>query len=225
MAREFSRNMFIMLVSIMVGAVVITYFAADIVNRSQIDTLTTLHTQQITNLNSRNENFTNYMLQGSIKMDAARETREVANLHFDFGLYWFDLALKNSDPGLAAQCIKNCTDAQIQYLSAAESFNKSIPYFLTATNYTNTSKYLEVIGYYLGFAHAGYNVTLLRYNASGLLRQAAENLSNGNMENVTLLMENFTSVESAVGGAQQQYDGYRQQIDGYLFFSEIREIP
>ena len=107
MAREFTRNMFIMLVSIMVGAVIITFFAADIVNRSQIDTLTTLHTQQITNLNSRNENFTNYMLQGSIKMDAARETREVGNLNFDFALYWFDLALKNNDTGFAAQCMKN----------------------------------------------------------------------------------------------------------------------
>jgi hypothetical protein len=225
MARTFTRNMFIMLISIMVGAVIITFFTADIVNRSKIDTLTVLHTQEITDLNSRNENFTDYMLQGSIKMDAARETREVANLHFDFALYWFNLALKNENQTLAGQSMANSTSAKGQYLSAAADFAKATPYFHTALNYTNASRYLEVIGYYIGFAHSGRNISLLRYNASELLRQAAENLSLGHLGNVTMLMENFTIVETAVQGAQQQYDGFRQQIDGYLFFSEIREIP
>jgi hypothetical protein len=225
MAREFTRNMLIMLVSIMVGVVIITYFAADILNRSKIDTLNVQHTVEIVDINSRNENFTNYYLQGSIKMDSAREVREVANYYFDFALFWFNNALVNQSTNLTKKCIDNCTKAMMQYLASFENFGKSTPYFENARNYTNNSRYLEVLGYYIGFASAGQNITMLRYNASDYLRRAAENLSFGHLGNVTALMNNFTAIETIYQGAQQQYDNYRGQIDGYLFFSEIREIP
>ena len=225
MAREFTRNMLIMLVSIMVGAVIITYFIADIINRSAIDTMTIQHNVEIGDINSRNENFTNYCLQGSIKMDSAREVREIANYYFDFALYWFNNALAASNKNLTTQCINNCTKAMGQYLTAYQNFGKSRPYFMTARNYTNKSQYLEVIGYYIGFSHAGQNITMLRYNASDYLRRAAENLSFGHMENVTALMANFTNIEQMVQGATETYNEFRYQIDGYLFFSTIREIP
>jgi hypothetical protein len=225
MAREFTQNMLIMLVSIMVGVVIITYFAADIINRSKIDTLNIQHTVEIGDINSRNENFTNYFLQGSIKMDSAREVREVANYYFDFALFWFNNALANQSTNLTKKCIVNCTKAMAQYLASYENFGNSTPYFEKARNYTNNTRYQEVLGYYIGFAHAGQNITMLRYNASDYLRRAAENLSFGHMGNVTMLLENFTVLEAAYQGAQQQYENYRGQIDGYLFFSEIREIP
>jgi hypothetical protein len=225
MAREFTRNMLIMLVSIMVGAVIITYFVADLVNRSMIDTINIQHSVEIVDINSRNENFTNYFLQGSIKMDSAREVREVANYYFDFALFWFNNALANQSKNLTRLCISNCTDAMEQYLASYENFRKSKPYFENARNYTNNTRYLEVLSYYIGFARAGQNITMLRYNASDYLRRAAENLSFGHMENVTALLENFTAIEAVYQEAQQQYENYRGQIDGYLFFSEIREIP
>jgi len=225
MAREFTRNMLIMLVAFMVGVIIITFFIADIINRSTIDTITIRHNVEIVDINNRNENFTNYYLQGSIKMDSAREVREVANYYFDFGLYWFNNALATSNKNLTKQCIDNCTEAKGQYLIAHDSFGKSKPYFETAKNFTNKSRYLEVLGYYIAFAKAGQNITMLRYNASDYLRRAAENLSFGHMENMTALMENFTIIEQAYEGASQVYNEYRQQIDGYLFFSEIREIP
>jgi hypothetical protein len=158
-------------------------------------------------------------------MDSAREVREVANYHFDFALFWFNNALANQSKNLTKQCIDNCTNAMQKYLGSYENFGKSKPYFETAKNFTNNSRYLEVLGYYIGFAGAGQNITMLRYNASDFLRRAAENLSFGNMENVTLLMENFTIIEQAYQGAQQEYQEYRYQIDGYIFFSTIREIP
>ena len=225
MAREFTRNMLIMLVSVMVGVVIIVFFTADIVNRSKIDTLNVLHTVEIVDINSKNENFTNHFLQGSIKMDSAREVREMANYYFDFALFWFNNALANQSKELAKLCIDNCTDAMEQYILSYENFGKSKPYFEDARNFTNNSRYLEVLGYYIGFARAGQNITMLRYDASDYLRRAAENLSFGYMENVTALLANFTIIEGVYQGAQQQYDGYRGQIDGYLFFSEIREIP
>ena len=225
MTREFTRNMFIMLVSIMVGVIIITFFVGDIMNRSKIDTLTEQHIVEISDINSRNENFTNYYLQGAVKMDSAREVREVANYHFDFALFWFNNALANQSKNLTKQCIENCTNAMQKYLASHENFGKSKPYFEFARNFTNNSRYLEVLGYYIGFADAGQNITKLRYNASDYLRRAAENLSFGNMENVTILREMFNETEQAYEGAQQEYQEYRYQIDGYIFFSTIREIP
>jgi hypothetical protein len=225
MAREFTRNMFIMLVSIMVGVIIVTFFVGDIMNRSKIEILTEQHTIEISDINSRNENFTNYFLQGAVKLDSAREVREIANYYFDFALFWFNNALVNQSKNLTKQCIDNCTNAMQKYLGSHENFGKSKPYFMNARNYTNNSRYLEVLGYYIGFAGAGQNITMLRYNASDYLRRAAENLSFGNMENVTLLMENFTVIEQAYQEAQQQDQEYRYQIDGYIFFSTIREIP
>jgi hypothetical protein len=225
MAREFTRNMFIMLVSIMVGVIIVTFFVGDIMNRSKIEILTEQHTIEISDINSRNENFTNYFLQGAVKLDSAREVREIANYYFDFALFWFNNALVNQSKNLTKQCIDNCTNAMQKYLGSHENFGKSKPYFMNARNYTNNSRYLEVLGYYIGFAGTGQNITMLRYNASDYLRRAAENLSFGNMENVTLLMENFTVIEQAYQEAQQQYQEYRYQIDGYIFFSTIREIP
>ncbi len=225
MVREFTRNMFIMLVSIMVGVIIITFFIGDIMNRSKIDTLTEQHIVEISDINNRNENFTNYFLQGVVKMDSAREVREVANYYFDFALFWFNNALANQSQNLTKQCIDNCSDAMHKYLGSHESFGKSKPYFAIARSFTNNSRYLEVLGYYLGFADAGQNITMLRYNASDYLRRAAENLSFGNMENITFLMQNFTVLEQAYQEAQQQYQEFRYQIDGYIFFSTIREIP
>ena len=225
MTREFTRNMFIMLVSIMVGVIIITFFVGDIINRSKIDTLTEQHIVEISDINSRNENFTNYYLQGAVKMDSAREVREVANYHFDFALFWFNNALANQSKNLTKQCIDNCTNAMQKYLASHENFGKSKPYFEFARNFTNNSRYLEVLGYYIGFADAGQNITMLRYSASDYLRRAAENLSFGSIENVTLLWEMFNETEQAYEGAQQEYQEYRYQIDGYIFFSTIREIP
>jgi len=225
MAREFTRNMFIMLVSIMGGVIIITFFVGDIMNRSKIDTLTEQHIIEISDINSRNENFTNYYLQGAVKMDSAREVREVANYYFDFALFWFNNALANQSKNLTKQCIDNCTNAMQKYLGSHENFGKSKPYFINARNYTNNSRYLEVLGYYIGFAGAGQNITMLRYNASDYLRRAAENLSFGNRENVSILREMFNLTEQAYQGAQQEYQEFRYQIDGYIFFSTIREIP
>ncbi len=225
MAREFTRNMFIMLASIMVGVVIITFFIGDIFSQSRIDTINLQHVTEISDIKSRNENFTNFYLQGAVKMDSAREVREIANYYFDFALFWFNTALVNQSTNVTTLCIDNCTNAMEKYLAAHDNFGKSKPYFIDARNYTNNSRYLEVLGYYVSFADAGENITTLRYNASYYLKCAAENLSFGNMGLVDLLMENFSFVEQAYQEAVQKYQDYRYQIDGYIFFSTIREIP
>lgn len=223
MAREFTKSMFIMLVAIMIGVFIITFFVADIINRSKIETLNIEHDVKIQDLNSRNENFTNYYLQGSISMDSAREVREVGNYHFDFALFWYNTALINISKTLLQQCIDNCTSAMGDYISSYEKFGESKPYFEKASGYTNNTKYREALGYYINFSIAGQKITLLRYNASDYLRRAAENLSLGNMDNVSLLMENFTLSQDLYMQGLQGYNDLKNQIDDYLFFNPIRE--
>ena len=83
MTRIFDRNMFFMFLTIMVGAVFITYFVADIVNRSTIDTLTSQHVIVIETMTEKNENFTSGFLESSILLDLARENRATGTYHFD----------------------------------------------------------------------------------------------------------------------------------------------
>lgn len=234
MAREFDRNMFVMLVAIMIGVVVVTYFIADIVRRSEIETLTTEHSIEIEGINSKNENFTNSYLQGSVTMDSAREVREAGNLDFVIALFWYNNALVNASvwfndawtngtKNLTQQCINNCTTAMEKYLSSYQKFADSKPYFEKAMTFTEQERYIMALGYYVNFAQLGQNITVLRYNASRYLKQAAENLSIGNTENATMLMENFTVLGELYEELLEEYEEQKGQIDDYLFFDEIRE--
>lgn len=234
MAREFNRNMFIMLAAIMLGAIIITYFIADIINVSKIDTLTFEHDIEIQDVHSKNENFTDNFLQGSILMDSAREIREVANLNFDFALFWFNGALANANvwfnnkwinttDNLVERCINNCTDAMIKYIASHNKFGESSPYFSNAKTFTQRQRYIEVLGYYNAFSQAGQKITLLRYNSSKFLKLAAENLSFGNIDNVTYIMENFSFMEGLYQTGLGGYEELKEQIDEYTFFDEIRE--
>jgi len=212
-----------MLIAILVGVVIITFFIADIMRQSQIDTLNIEHKTQIQTITYKNENFTDHFFQGIVQMDSAREVREIGNYHFDFGLFWYSNAYNNFSEKYITNCIDNCTLAMTNYLKSYESFNLSKPYFENAQLFTNQSKYLEVLGYYVRFAQSGKNITLLRHTASKYLKHAAENLSNGNLDNVSLLMDLFNETEEAYGDEVGSYNDYRGQIDEYWFFDEIRE--
>ena len=212
-----------MMISIMVGVIIITYFVGDIVNQSRIENIEIQHITEIQDIRSVNENFTDNFLQGSIKMDSGREVREVGNYHFDFALFWYNTALRNTTNTSINSCINNCTNAMSRYLNSFARFNESQPFFETARTFTDKEKYIEVLGYYIGFAQAGKNITLLRYTASDYLRRAAENLSIGDMENVSMLMELFNLTEELYGEGLEEFEDYQDQIDGYLFFNEIRE--
>ena len=225
MARLFDRNMFIMLLAIMVGIIIITYFIADLQGRTQIESLQSEHVIQIEYINRLNENFTDHFLQGSIIMDSAREVREVGNYHFDFALFWYNTALANLLESYISYCIENCSNAMVNYLASYENFNDSKPYFELASNFTDRQLYITVLEYYVEFAEVGKEITLLRYNASRYLMQAAENLSVGDLENVSMLMDWFNETLLLYGELLEEYDGLKGQIDGYLFFEEDRTKP
>jgi|GEM_PF-806190 len=220
-ARLFDRNMFIMTVAIMIGIVIITFFIADIVNQSKIETLTEEHVVEIEDINSRNENFTDYFLQGSVTIDSAREVREVGNYYFDFALFWYNTALVNITNTSTDKCIENCWSAMDEYSTSYQKFGYSKPFFEEAKTYTD--RYVTILDYYVGFAQAGQNITMLRYNASNYLRQIAENLSLGQMENVSMLMELFNETTGLYDEALEDYEDQKDQIDEFAFFSKVRE--
>ena len=221
MARLFDRNIFIMMVAIMTGIVIITFFIADIVNQSKIETLTEEHVVEIDDINSRNENFTDYFLQGSVTIDSGREVREVGNYHFDFALFWYTTALANMTNASIDKCIENCWSAMAEYQTSYGKFNSSKPFFEEAKTYTD--RYVTILDHYVEFAQAGQTITILRYNASNYLRQIAENLSLGNMENVSMLMLKFNETTGLYDDALGDYEDGKDQIDDFIFFSEVRE--
>jgi hypothetical protein len=231
MVRIFDRNMFIMLSAIMVGVVIITYFVGDIVNRSKIETLTLEHATEITDLSSRNENFTDNFLQGSIKLDAAREKREVANYYFDLAMLWYNTALVEDNETqftiYQQGVIDNCSIAITNYQITFQGFDDAWPYFEEAKSFTDRDKYLEVLGFYTAFAQSGKNLSLLRISSCTYLTQIAENLTVYSDltidENLTALIslfdESVTMYETELGA----YEDLKGQIDDYIFFDEIRE--
>ena len=221
MARLFDRNMLIMTVAVMVGIVIITFFIADIVNQSKIDILSEEHVVEIDDINSRNENFTDYFLQGSVTIDSARELREVGNYYFDFALFWYTTALANMTNVSIDKCIENCWSAMSEYTNSYEKFATSKPFFEEAKTYTD--RYDEILNRYVNFAQAGQNITILRHSASNYLRQIAENLTLGNMENVSMLMELFNETTGLYDEALEGYEALKDQIDEFIFFSEDRE--
>jgi len=220
-ARLFDRNMFIMMVAVMVGIVIITFFIADVVNQSKIEVLTEEHVVEIDDINSRNENFTDYFLQGSVTIDSGREVREVGNYYFDFALFWYSTALANMTNASINKCIENCWSAMGEYSTSYGKFGSSKPFFEEAKTYTD--RYDEILNHYASFAQAGQNITMLRYSASNYLRQIAENLTLGNMENVSMLMELFNETTGLYDEGLGNYEDQKDQIDDYWFFSEIRE--
>jgi len=221
MARLFDKNMFIMMVAIMLGIVIITFFMADLVNQSKMDTLTEEHVIEIEDINRRNENFTDYFLQGSVTIDSAREIREVGNYFFDFALFWYNSAIVNISNTSINKCIENCDNAMNEYANSNKKFELSKPFFEDAKTFTD--RYETILGYYVGFARAGQNITDLRYNASNYLKKVAENLSLGQMDNVSMLMDLFNETTGLYDEAFEDYESRKDQIDGYWFFSEDRE--
>lgn len=222
MARVFDRNMFIMLLAIMVGAIIITYFIADIVNRSKIETLTTEHALEIETIEERNINFTDHFMKSSVLLNDAIEDML-------YGDYHFDLAAKLWYPNAKYEnVINNCTSAMENYLTSHQNFNTSKSFFNDTKAYTSYEKYLEILDLYLGLTGSGAKLTMLRYNASRDLKYIAENLSVAtDPMNISELMELFNETLALYDNLYAEelgiYKGYKKEIDEYDFFEEIRE--
>lgn len=233
MGREFNKNMFIMLLSVMAGIIIITYFVADIVNRSKIETLTTHYEGEITTVKGKSENFTSYFIKSSVILDQAREDRAFGNYHFDLALLWYQSALSEKDSSLfelyKLRDIENCTNAMPYYYNSYLNFKEARNYFNDTKSYTDINKYLNILDLYVGLTESGSRLTMLRYNASIYLMLLTENLTFNPVNNSVTFLENVSGLMAMFAGFMGAYEmeldiyeSYQDEIDGYEFFEEIR---
>ncbi len=232
--RVFDKNMLIMAIAIMVGIVVITYFVADIVHKSQIQELNTEHTQQITNIEENNINFTSSFLESSVLLDSAREDRAFGNYHFDIGRLFYTSALSEKNATVIMNyrniSIDNCTLAMPKYLTSHQNFNQASLFFNKSKEFTVYDNYIELLNLYVNLTQSGAKLTLLRYNASQYLMMLAENITistNGSvvLENVSELENLFNESMAMYGMELETYEEIQDEIDEYDIkgFSTIRE--
>lgn len=234
MSRLFDKNMFIMAFSVMVGVLVITYFAADIVHRSQIDQLTSEHVFEIESIEEKNINFTSNFLESSVLLDSAREDRAFGNYYFDLARLFYTSALSEQNESkfneYITYSIQNCTEALPIYLSSHQNFQTAAAFFYSTIQYTDYENYIELLMLYTNLSKTGSQLTLLRYNASMYLKYLSENLTF--VKGAALLPENMSLIEDLfnetmiMGGTMNnQYDQIQEEIDEYDIkgFSTIRE--
>ena len=233
MVREFTKNMFVMLLSIMIGVIIITYFVGDIINRSKIDTLNAEHKEELSTLKGLSENFTSHFLKSSGVLDQAREDRAFGNYHFDLGLLWYQSALSQKNVSMTElykmRGIDNCTNALPNYLNSYYNFLQSKDYFKETKAFVSYAKYIDLLDLYVNLTDAGSRLTLLRYNASKYLMYLTENLTfNPGTNNVTYLMNVsnltmlFNGAMFAYGEVLEEFEEIQEEIDEYEFFDEIR---
>lgn len=232
MVRIFDKNMFIILLSIMIGVIIITFFVADIVNRSKIDTLTTYYEGEITSVKDKSENFTSSFIKSSVVLDQAREDRAYGNYHFDLGFLWYQSVLheKNESEFLIYKDrgIENCTNAMPMYYYSHLNFEEAKIYFNITKIHTEVDKYLDILDLYIVLTNSGSKLTMLRYNASKYLIYLFENLTYDEEkgvifeQNVTGLLDLFQGTIDAYEEELENYEEAQDEIDEYEFFEEIR---
>ena len=235
MAREFNRNIFIMMLSIMAGFIIITYFVADVAHQSQIQEINSEHDLEIVEIEENNIYFTTSFLESSVLLDSAREDRAFGNYHFDLAHLFYTSALSETNETIMEQyrstCVKNCTKALPKYQTASQNFDLAASFFEKTKNYTDFDSYVELLSLYVDLSNSGEQLTMLRYNATVYLKILAENITFVDnapiLENLTQIVELFNETMMAYGGALQEFEDIQEQIDEYNIegFNPIREPP
>ena len=223
MAKLLDRNMFIMLLAIMIGFITITYFVADIVNQSKMNKLKTFHTTEMESIEKMNINFTNSFLESSVLLDTAREYRAFGNYHFDLASLFFTSALSEQNASIMESykniTIDNCTKAMPKYSISSLNFKTASSFFDNTKKYTEYSGYLKLLDLYINLTESGARLTMLRYNASEHLKYLTENITVINgfaaLDNVSGLMDLFNETMGMYGSELNTYEEYEEEIDEY----------
>jgi len=233
MVRLFDRNMFIMMLAIMLGVIVITFFIADILKNSELKQIETKHDSQIKNLQIKNENFTSRFIRSNVILDQARENRATGNYHFDLGLIWYQSALSEKNytyfESYKIRGVNNCTEAMPEFNKSYNNFLESQKYFIQTKLNTTNPKYIEVVDLYINLTNIGANLTKNQNKASQYLKILTENLifnkqnnSVGYMKNLTEEIGLFEDLIELIDEIEEDFKDEKEKIDEYEFFDEIR---
>lgn len=232
MAREFNRNMLIMLVSIMMGVAVVTFFAADIMRKTQSEQeISSLNTQiesktaEIKDVRAKNINFTNHFLKSSSVLDMAREDRADGNYNFDFAFIMYTTALSEDNESnmnnYKSGTIRNCGYSMYNYTNSHMNFKTASSMYEITKDFTVYDGYLELLDLYVTLSNSGARLTMLRYNASVYLSYLAENITMKN--NTVIFIANMSEIQelldelmgSLIPQETEIYDGLKDEIQEY----------
>jgi len=231
MQREFDRNMFIMLLSIMIGAIIITYFVADIVKRSQIEEIEEEHTQQIIDIEKKNVNFTGRFLDSLVSLNLAKDFRMDGEINYNIGYSFYKTILSETNEvrfnKYKNSTLENFTGAMSNFWYSYLNFNSSIGNFAESKEYTTYDVYLGLGDLYINLSKAGARLALLRYNASIYLKNLSDLLifDNGTVgykENISELMNNFNETLADYLTEEDTYSGLIDEIDLYELYKPLR---
>ncbi len=233
MPREFNRNMFIMLVSVMIGIIIVTFFVADIMKNIEWEEKEQQHQTQMDTLESKNTNFTTRLLSSLSHLDKARELRASGNYHFDLAYVWYTSAI-NEDENQTFNTyknstIENCYLAIENYSIGYDNFGVAKNMFSNTLNFSDT--FSNLVELYVNITNSAARLCLLRNNASMYIIYLAENLTfrdggaefMNNMSNITDLLNN-TLIKYL--NELKNYNELEDLIEkeyNIVGFSEIRE--
>jgi len=107
------------------------------------------------------------------------------------------------------------------------NYHGSIEDFIFAKNYTNYYAYNDLVDLYVNLSSIGNNLTLIKYRATNLLMEIAENLTYEDVsvnysENIESLIDLLNSSEYLMDLEQQNYNQYITEINQYELYEKIR---
>jgi len=231
MVRKFDKNMFIMLLSIMVGAIIITYFVADLVRMSQIEEIEEKYTQEIEDIEKKNVNFTSQFLDSLVSLNLAKEFRMYGEINYNIAYTFYKTILSETNEVRFSEyknyTIENCTDAMSNFWYSYLNFNDSIKNFAKSKEYTNYDVYLGLGDLYINLSKSGAKLMNLRYNVSMYLRDLSELLIFDNntvkfSQNVSELLNQFNETLADFLIEDGIYSDLIDEIDLYELHDQIR---
>jgi len=231
MAREFDRNMFIMLLSIMIGVILITYFIADIMRQSQIESLEEKHTEEIETIEKKNINFTGHLLDSLISLNLAKDFRMGGEINYQTAYTFYNIILSETNESrfnsYKTYILEYCDEAMSDLWNSYLNFNDSVGKFNDSRQYTTYDVYIGLIDLNIEFAESGARLARLRYNSSSYLINLTnlltfeENKVNFS-QNVSILLEQFNETLGLYDIEWGIYMDLREQIDLYELYKPLR---
>ncbi len=235
MERLFDRNMFIMLLSIMVGVIIITYFVADIMKNAELEKQAEEHKIEIKDLQTKNLNLLSNILSSIGDLIRSSNYRVTGNYYFDLASIWYTTALSETNISELEKyktlIYDSCDDAIYNYnLSNVNYVVAKTKFQFTLTE--STEEFKDLIGLYVNLTDKGAELANLRANASMYLRYLAENVTIKNntvafMTNITEVQELFNITVGLYGVLETEYSMIEEEIEkeyNIIGFSEEREI-
>ena len=237
MVKMFDRNMFIMMISIMVGVLIITFFIADLQRKGEIEELERVHSTEIKVLEEKNIDFTSSFLSSIGDLDRAREFRASGNYFFELGSIWYVSAWSENNASkmevYKSWTIDNCSNAIIKFQHSYGNFVVANINFEKGKSLTSYQGYIDLIDLYMNLSLSGANLSSLRMQASNYLIYLAENVTFVEGEvafipdsNMSEILDLYNQTLEFYGNELEYYKGIEDEIEkeyDIIGFSEDRE--